>query len=62
MVDMLEAGCFQAIQDVQCFDLRQWNPALQSATRVTASHYASPTAKSSAASSLDISGAGSYAD
>lgn len=55
MVDMLEAGCFRAIQDVQCFDLRavesiRTNPNHR---EITASHYASPTAKSSAASSLD---------
>ena len=56
MVDMLEAGCFQAIQDVQCFDLRAVE-SLRSNPRhreITASHYASPTAKSSAASSLDV--------
>lgn len=56
MVDMLEAGCFQAIQDVQCFDLRAVE-SIRSNPRhreITASHYASPTAKSSAASSLDV--------
>ena len=56
MVDMLEAGCFEAIQDVQCFDLRavesiRTNPRHR---EITASHYASPTAKSTAASSLDV--------
>ena len=56
MVDMLEAGCFHAIQDVQCFDLKavesiRMNPRHR---EITASHYASPTAKSSAASSLDV--------
>ncbi len=55
MVDMLESGCFQAIQDVQCFDLK----AVQSLREdprhfeITAARYASPTAKSTAASSLD---------
>ena len=56
MVDMLEAGCFQAIQDVQCFDLQ----AVQSIREdprhmeITAAQYASPNAKSSAASNLDV--------
>ena len=56
MVDMLEAGCFQAIQDVQCFDLR----AVQSIREnhkhmeITAAQYASPQAKSTAASNLDV--------
>lgn len=56
LVEMMEEGCFQAIQDVQCFDLRavesiRTNPKHM---EITASHYASPTAKSSAASSLDV--------
>lgn len=56
LVDMLNEGCFQAIQDVQCFDLKavesiRTNPRH---AEITASHYASPTAKSSAASSLDV--------
>lgn len=56
LVDMLNEGCFQAIQDVQCFDLKavesiRTNPDHM---EITASHYASPTAKSSAASSLDV--------
>ena len=55
IVDMLNEGLFQSIQDVQCFDLKavesiRTNPRHQ---EITASHYASPTAKSSAASSLD---------
>ena len=56
MVEMLEAGCFQAIQDVQCFDLK----AVESLRKdprhfeITSSQYSSPTAKSSAASSLDV--------
>lgn len=56
MVDMLQAGLFQAIQDVQCFDLRavesiRENPKHQ---EITAAQYASPTAKSTAASNLDV--------
>lgn len=55
MVDMLESGCFQAIQDVQCFDLRavqsiRENPCHR---EISAAQYASPDAKSTAASSLD---------
>ncbi|WP_455582318.1 citrate lyase subunit alpha [Dysosmobacter sp.] len=55
MVDMLESGCFRAIQDVQCFDLRavqsiRENPAHM---EITAAQYASPEGKSTAASSLD---------
>ena len=55
MVDMLQAGCFQAIQDVQCFDLK----AVQSLREdprhreITAAQYASPASKSTAASHLD---------
>ena len=55
MVDMLEAGCFQAIQDVQCFDLRAVR-SLRGDPRhmeISAARYASPTAKSTAASNLD---------
>lgn len=56
MVDMLQAGLFQAIQDVQCFDLRavesiRENPKHQ---EITAAQYASPTAKRTAASNLDV--------
>lgn len=56
LVEMLEQGLFSALQDVQCFDLRavesiRTNPRHM---EITASHYASPTAKSSAASSLDV--------
>lgn len=56
MVDMLKNGCFKALYDVQCFDLGavesiRTNP---NHMEVTASHYASPTAKSSAVDSLDV--------
>lgn len=56
LVDMLEAGCFESILDVQCFDLL----AVQSLrnnpkhVEISASHYASPTAKSCAADALDV--------
>ena len=56
MVDMLQCGCFKALYDVQCFDLGavesiRTNPYHM---EVTAAHYASPTAKSSAVDSLDV--------
>ena len=56
MVDMLEAGCFAAIQDVQCFDLRAVQSIRENPRHreITASQYASPTAKSTAAGSLDV--------
>lgn len=56
LVDMLNAGCFEALMDVQCFDL----DAVQSICsnpghrEVTAAHYASPTAKSAIVNSLDV--------
>ncbi len=56
LVDMLEAGCFETLMDVQCFDLR----AVQSIRdnprhrEVTASHYASPSAKSAIVDNLDV--------
>lgn len=55
LVDMLEAGCFRSLMDVQCFDLR----AVESLKRnpnhreVSASQYASPLAKSCIADKLD---------
>ena len=53
-VDLLESGCFRAILDTQCFDLR----AIQSIredprhTELSIFQYASPEAKSTAADSL----------
>ncbi|MBQ6221844.1 MAG: citrate lyase subunit alpha [Solobacterium sp.] len=55
IVDMYREGLFEAIQDVQCFDLK----AVESLRddpghfEISSTQYASPTAKSSAASSLD---------
>lgn len=56
LVDMLKEGCFQAIQDVQCFDLHavesiRSNPAH---CEITASEYAGTNAKSCAADELDV--------
>lgn len=55
MVDMLEQGLFDALLDVQCFDLKaveslRKNPAHQ---EISASRYASPAAKSACTDSLD---------
>ena len=56
MVEMLNQGCFRALYDVQCFDLEavesiRTNPNHR---EVSASHYASPTAGSSAVDNLDV--------
>ena len=56
MVDMMNSGCFKALLDVQCFDLGavesiRTNPNHR---EVTASHYVSPAAASSAVDSLDV--------
>ena len=56
MVDMLRAGCFQRLLDVQCFDLTavesiRTDPRHQ---EVSAMHYASPSHRSAAVDSLDV--------
>lgn len=56
MVDMLNDGCFESLMDVQCFDLKavesiRSNPRHQ---EISASHYASPEAKSATVDSLDV--------
>ena len=56
MVDMLQAGCFQRLMDVQCFDLTavesiRNDPRHQ---EISAMHYASPAAKSAVVDSLDV--------
>ncbi|MBE6644370.1 MAG: citrate lyase subunit alpha [Ruminococcaceae bacterium] len=56
MVDMLRSGCFEALLDVQCFDL----DAVESIRtdprhrEISAMQYASPGAKSAAVDSLDV--------
>ena len=56
MVDMLKAGCFRSLLDVQCFDL----DAVESIRtdprhrEVSAMQYASPAAASAAVDSLDV--------
>ena len=56
MVDMLQAGCFQSLLDVQCFDLKAVE-SLRSDPRhqeISALHYASPTQRSAVVDSLDV--------
>ena len=56
MVDMLNAGCFRTLLDVQCFDLGavesiRTNPAHR---EISSMQYASPGSKSAAVDSLDV--------
>lgn len=56
LVDMLEAGCFEALMDVQCFDLKAVESIKRNAKHreVSAEQYASPTAKSCIVDKLDV--------
>jgi len=56
MVEMLQAGCFRTLMDVQCFDLTaiaslRDNPNHQ---EISALQYASPSCKSAVVDSLDV--------
>ena len=56
MVDMLQAGCFQSLLDVQCFDLKaveslRTDPRHQ---EISAMHYAAPGNRSAVVDSLDV--------
>ena len=56
LVDMLNEGCFEALLDVQCFDLQavesiRTNPRHM---EISAARYASPTARSCAVDQLDV--------
>ena len=56
LVDMLNAGCFDALMDVQCFDLKavesiRTNPRHH---EISAMQYASPFAKSAVVDRLDV--------
>ena len=56
MVDMLRAGCFETLLDVQCFDLGAVE-SIRTDPRhreISAMQYASPGAKSAAVNSLDV--------
>ncbi len=56
MVEMLQAGCFTSLMDVQCFDLDAVRSLRENPRHheVTAAHYASPNAKSAIVNSLDV--------
>ena len=56
MVDMLEAGCFQSLMDVQCFDLKAVESIRNNPNHreITALHYASPAVRSAVVDSLDV--------
>ena len=56
MVDMLQAGCFQNLLDVQCFDLKaveslRTDPRHQ---EISAMHYAAPGNRSAVVDNLDV--------
>ena len=56
LVDMLREGCFETLLDVQCFDLKAVE-SIRTDPRhmeISASHYASPTARSCAVDHLDV--------
>ena len=56
MVDMLRAGCFQKLMDVQCFDLTAVESLREDPRHqeISAMHYASPTSRSEVVDSLDV--------
>ena len=56
MVDMLQAGCFRNLLDVQCFDLKAVE-SLRNDPRhqeITAMHYAAPGERSAVVDNLDV--------
>lgn len=56
MVDMLQAGCFQSLLDVQCFDLKAVE-SLRTDSRhqeISAMHYAAPGDRSAVVDNLDV--------
>lgn len=56
MVDMLEAGCFQSLMDVQCFDLKAVESIRNNPNHreISALHYASGAVRSAVVDSLDV--------
>lgn len=56
LVDMLNEGCFDALMDVQCFDLKAVESIRNNPRHceISATHYASPFAKSAVVDSLDV--------
>ena len=56
LVEMLQAGCFRQLMDVQCFDLKAVE-SIRTDPRhreISAMQYASPSSKSAAVDSLDV--------
>ncbi len=56
LVDMLNEGCFRALLDVQCFDLKAVESIRENPKHmeVTATHYANKKSKSAAVNSVDV--------
>ena len=56
MVDMLQAGCFQNLLDVQCFDLKAVESLREDPRHqeISATHYAAPGTRSAVVDSLDV--------
>ena len=56
LVDMLRAGCFQKLMDVQCFDLKAVESLREDPRHqeISAMHYASPSSRSAVVDSLDV--------
>lgn len=56
MVDMLQAGCFQSLLDVQCFDLKATESIREDPRHreISALQYAGPKVKSAVVNSLDV--------
>ncbi len=56
MVDMLKAGCFRSLMDVQCFDLTAVESIKNDPRHkeISAMQYASPSSKSAVVDSLDV--------
>ncbi len=56
LVDMLNAGCFQRLMDVQCFDLKAVESIRSNPNHmeISAMQYASPAAKSAVVDQLDV--------
>ena len=56
MVEMLQAGCFRNLMDVQCFDLKAVESIRTDPRHIEISsmQYASPSARSAAVDSLDV--------
>ncbi len=56
MVDMLRAGCFRSLLDVQCFDLKAVESLCSDPRHqeITAMHYAAPGQRSAVVDNLDV--------